>query len=112
MILDHYLIVKEWHHNFYPPADTIEKLLVWVRFLCLLIEYCDREFLMLIGERIGKPFKVDQATDQVLRGKYTRICVEVDITKSLLAQFKLRRRIRRIEYEGIHLVCFQRGVYG
>ena len=69
------------------------------------------EFLMRIGERIGRLVKVDQAIDQVLRGKYARICVEVDITKPLLERFKLRRRIRRIEYEGIHLVCFQCEVY-
>lgn len=40
------------------------------------------------------------------------MCVEVDITKPLLSKFKLRRRIRRIEYEGIHLICFNCGVYG
>lgn len=30
----------------------------------------------------------------------------------LLSKFKLRRRVRRIEYEGIHLICFKCGVYG
>ncbi|XVF65823.1 hypothetical protein PTKIN_Ptkin09bG0281600 [Pterospermum kingtungense] len=45
------------------------------------------------------------------RGKFARLCVEVDITKPLLSRFKLRRRVRRIEYEGIHLVCFQYGIY-
>ena len=63
---------------------------------------------MRIGEKIGKLVKVDQ----ILRGKYARLCVEVDITKLLLPRFKLRRIIRCIEYEVIYLVCFQCGVFG
>ncbi|XVF47835.1 hypothetical protein PTKIN_Ptkin03bG0142800 [Pterospermum kingtungense] len=112
MIMDHYLIVKEWFPNFDPSSDPTEKVLVWVRFLCLPIEYYDQAFLIEVGEKIGRPVKIDQATDQVSRGKFARLCVEVDITKPLLAKFKLRRRIHRIKYEGIHLVCFQCGVYG
>lgn len=41
MILDHYLIVKSWTLNFDPYADTTEKVLVWVRFPYLPIEYFD-----------------------------------------------------------------------
>ncbi|XP_073015397.1 uncharacterized protein [Primulina eburnea] len=112
MVLDHYLIVKEWSPNFDPRSDSTEKLLVWVRFPCLPIEYYDQEFLMKIGNKIGRPIRVDQATSMVSRGKFARMCVEVDITKPLLAKFKLRRRVRKIEYEGIHLICFDCGVYG
>lgn len=46
------------------------------------------------------------------RGRYARILVEVDITKPLLSKFKLKNKIRIIEYEGIHLVCFKCGIYG
>ncbi|XVF50455.1 hypothetical protein PTKIN_Ptkin04bG0102100 [Pterospermum kingtungense] len=67
---------------------------------------------MKIDEKIGRPICVDQATDLVSKGKFARLCVEIDITKPLLVKFKLRRRIRKIEYEGIHLVCFNCGVYG
>lgn len=38
--------------------------------------------------------------------------MEVDITKPLLTQFRMKKRVRRIEYEGIHLVCFGCGVVG
>ena len=30
----------------------------------------------------------------------------------MMSKFKLRQRIRRLEYEGIHLVCFGCGLYG
>ncbi|XVF70860.1 hypothetical protein PTKIN_Ptkin11bG0196300 [Pterospermum kingtungense] len=67
---------------------------------------------MKVGAKIGRPIRFDQATDLVSRRKFARLCVEVDITKQLLSKFKLHRRVRRIEYEGIHLVCFSCGVYG
>ncbi|XVF69877.1 hypothetical protein PTKIN_Ptkin11bG0116100 [Pterospermum kingtungense] len=112
MILDHYLIVKEWSHNFDSALDYTKKVLVWVRFPYLLIEYYDRDFLMKVSEKIRKPIRVDHTTSLVSRGKFAKLCVEVDITKPFLSKFKLRRKIRKIEYKGIHLVCFHYGVYG
>ena len=112
MVMEHYLIVKEWTPNFDPMVDVTERVIVWVRFPCLPIEYYDQEFLMKVGEKIGKPIRIDRTTGLVSRGKFARLCVEVDITKPLMSKFKLRRRVRRIEYEGIHLVCFNCGVYG
>lgn len=55
---------------------------------------------------------IDQSTVTASRGHFARICVEVDFAKRLLPKFKLKKRIRRIEYEGIHLERFHCGVYG
>lgn len=41
-----------------------------------------------------------------MRGLFARICLELDITKTLLAKFKLKRIIRMMEYGGFPLVCF------
>lgn len=98
--------------NFDLFANVMEKILAWVRFPYLPIEYYDTAFLMRVGKLIGEPMKVDQATGSVSRGKFARICVEVDLTKPLLSKFKLRNQIRRIEYQGLHLICFGCGVYG
>ena len=38
--------------------------------------------------------------------------MEVDLLKPQVSKFKLRQRIRRLEYEGIHLVCLGYGLYG
>lgn len=112
IILDHYLLVKEWEPEFEPMTDKTEKIVVWVRFPCLPIELFDYAFLKKVGEKIGKPIRADHSTDSATRGRFARICVEVDITKPLLTQFKMKKRVRRIEYEGIHLVCFGCGVVG
>lgn len=67
---------------------------------------------MRLGRCIGNFVRIDDATLCASRGKYTRMCVEVDLTEPLLVKFQLRRRIERIEYEGMHLVCFECGYYG
>lgn len=112
MILEHYLTVQDWRPNFDPHTDKTERVLVWVHFPDLPVEYFDYNFLMRIGELIGEPKNIDEATSLVSRGRFARMCIEVDITKPLLSKYKLRRRVRRIEYEGIHLVCFNCGTYG
>ncbi|XP_031131947.1 uncharacterized protein LOC116033335 [Ipomoea triloba] len=112
MILDHYLVVKEWSPNFDPTTDKTENLLVWVRFPCLPIEYFNFRFLEKVGKKIGRPIKADMNTSTGSRGRFARILVEVDISKPLLSKFKLKKRIRIIEYEGLHLVCFRCGIYG
>ncbi|CAN1130934.1 hypothetical protein LINPERHAP2_LOCUS6119 [Linum perenne] len=46
------------------------------------------------------------------RGNYARICVRVDLSKKLLSKYKLLHRIRRVENEGLHVICFKCGIYG
>ena len=59
MVLDHYLIIKQWFLNFDHFSDTTERMLVWERLPYLPIEYYDREFLLEVGKKIGKPVRVD-----------------------------------------------------
>ena len=54
---------------------------------------------------------MDKTTSIRTRENYARICVEMDLTKPVLAKFKLRRRIMRIAYEGLHLICLLCGQY-
>ena len=66
---------------------------------------------MRVRGKISKPMKIDAATGQVSRGHFARICVEVDLGKPLILKFELRRRVRWIEYEGLHLMCFKCGMF-
>ncbi|CAN1180883.1 hypothetical protein LINPERHAP2_LOCUS35023 [Linum perenne] len=40
------------------------------------------------------------------------MCVEIDLHKPLVSKYRLHRRVRRIEYEGLHEICFTCGRYG
>ncbi|KAG5253172.1 receptor protein [Salix suchowensis] len=112
MVTDHYLTIRTWHPNFDPFEATIDKVAVWVRLPELALEYYDTAVLWKIGDKIGKTLKIDRTTSVGMRGNFARLCVEVDLTKPLLAKFKLRRRVRRIMYEGLHSICFHCGQYG
>ncbi|KAJ1443649.1 hypothetical protein SESBI_00237 [Sesbania bispinosa] len=46
------------------------------------------------------------------RAKFARIFIEIDLNKILISQFSLEKRIYNVEYEGLHLICFQYGRYG
>ncbi|GAU10508.1 hypothetical protein TSUD_420790 [Trifolium subterraneum] len=111
-IYDHYLTVKEWSPNFQPESDTIEEVAVWVRISGLPIEYYDSEILHFIGNRMGKTVKVDKNTLTQERGKYARLCVQVNLSKPLLAMFSIKDRKYKIEYEGLHLLCITCGRFG
>uniref|UniRef100_A0A2C9W6H0 CCHC-type domain-containing protein n=1 Tax=Manihot esculenta TaxID=3983 RepID=A0A2C9W6H0_MANES len=112
VIADHYLTISRWCSEFDPFQATFEKLTVWIRFPCLPIEYYDENFLMRVGAKVGKPIRVDTRTSLVSRGRFARMCVEVDLSKPLLSKFKLQKRIRKIEYEGLHMICFKCGRFG
>lgn len=114
LIANHYLTVQQWRPNFDPDQETIKKVVVWIwiRIPHLPIEYYDKALLRRIGNRLGKTMKVDVATEKASRAKYARLTVKVDLTKPLIAKFRMRRRIWRLEYEGIHLICFRCGKYG
>ncbi|CAN1120861.1 hypothetical protein LINPERHAP1_LOCUS17247 [Linum perenne] len=112
MIGDHYVVLQNWRPYFRPEASTLSTLRVWVRLPGLPIEYFDAAILQTIGDKIGSTVRIDHTTLQGNRGKFARICVEVDLLKPLLSKYRLRRRVRGIEYEGLHTICFSCGCFG
>ncbi|XP_058733917.1 uncharacterized protein LOC131605593 [Vicia villosa] len=111
-IYDHYLTVKDWRPNFKSESDTIDEVAVWVRISGLPIEYYDPRALTEFGNRIGRTIKVDKTTIKQERGKYARVCVAVNLTKPLLAMFKIKGSSYKVEYEGLHMLCLVCGRYG
>jgi len=102
MIGDNYVMIREWVPNFVPKEDNVAKLIAWVRIPRLSVEYFNKNFLLhKIGQKIGRVLKVDNTTTNVERGQYTRLCVDVDLTKPLLSKFQLNGRIWGIQHEGL-----------
>lgn len=90
----------------------MKKLAVWVWFPNMPMEYYNPIWLLGMGHRIGTPLRVDVSTNSAGRGRYARLCVEIDLSKPLFSKFRLRRKVKRIEYEGIHVICFSCERYG
>lgn len=112
IVMGHYLTVTKWRPNFRPSTETISSTLVWVRFPELPIELFDEEVLSYMGDAIGKTIKVDDTTVAVSRGRYARVCVEIDLNAPLVPVIKVLGSLQRVEYEGLHLICFECGRYG
>ncbi|XP_028757252.1 uncharacterized protein LOC114716409 [Neltuma alba] len=113
MVSNRYLVVQRWRPNFDPwSADLQKKIAVWIRIPLLPLEFFNAESLKMIGSLIGRALKIDRVTYGSERGKYARICVEIDIKKRLKSAVNIFGRCRCVEYEGLHLICFCCGKYG
>ncbi|CAL9017993.1 unnamed protein product [Prunus brigantina] len=84
----------------------------WVRIIGLHVEWFRPEAMLRIGDLLGTTFKVNSNTVAQVRGKYARVCVEIDLTQPLKAFVQVEDNWFGLEYEGIHLVCFACGCYG
>lgn len=112
MVADHYLLVQRWRPNFLKNADTVRRIAVWLRIPELPLELYNDKFLWRLGSTIGCMLKIDHLTSIHSRGKFARICVEVDLSKKLVPKVMVRGELLNVEYEGLHAICFSCGMYG
>ncbi|KAK0603978.1 hypothetical protein LWI29_010831 [Acer saccharum] len=85
---------------------------IWVRLSKLPMEWMVSDLLWSIGGMLGRMCKVDPITENQARGRFARICVEIDITKPLLGSLSIEDRSIRVEYESLGLICFKCGRFG
>lgn len=111
-IADHYLIVQRWRPLFSLTATMAQKVAVWVRIPKLPVELCNEKFLSRVGATLGTMLKMDRTTSLYSRGKFARICVELDLDKPLVSHFSFCGMKLVLEYEGLHSICFRCGKYG
>lgn len=78
MMFDHYLAVMRWSPEFVSPNAKVDRTTVWIRFPGLNLVYYDESFLLALASVVGTPIKVDRNTLKVERGRFARICVEID----------------------------------
>ena len=79
---------------------------VWVRLPKLLIEYYEPSVLRDIGSAIGSVLKIDTHTTKKARGRFARLCVQVNFDKPLIKIIKTRGLEQPVQYEGINTLCF------
>lgn len=61
---------------------------------------------------MGKPIRVDYATNHLTRARYARVCVEIDLTKPILSKVWVGNHWQTILYENLHSLCFHCGRVG
>nr|XP_023911414.1 uncharacterized protein LOC112023031 [Quercus suber] len=85
---------------------------VWVRLCELPFELYETEVLKQIGESVGKVLRIDSHTAVEARGKYARLCIQIDINKPLVNTILIGRFEQPVSYEGLHNLCFSCGRLG
>ncbi|GLT67936.1 hypothetical protein SLA2020_402090 [Shorea laevis] len=108
------VVVRRWHPNFRVDSDVIEKINVWVRIPALPIWCYNDVGMQRVGEQLGKVLKMDYATKHAVRGKYAKVCVEIDLTKKLPGVVYVDGDSNGypVAYEGLDKICFECGWYG
>ncbi|KAL4346243.1 hypothetical protein AHAS_Ahas11G0358900 [Arachis hypogaea] len=96
-----YLIVQRWLPFFLKSEKVVKKVTAWVRIPNLPIQLYNHRFLWRVGSAIGTILKVDRATSLHSRGRFARICVEIDLTKKLVPRISVLGSMLNIEYEGL-----------
>lgn len=88
-------LVRKWH-NF--VAFTLETFLqtflretphaaIWVQFHNLPVEFWEGETLETIAGQLGTLIKIDEFTSNLVRSKYARVCINIDLSKPLCHGF-------------------------
>ncbi|KAI9082949.1 hypothetical protein K1719_035092 [Acacia pycnantha] len=88
---------------------SIEVFDSWVRLPDLPAPLFDKKFLLNLGNSIGKAIRLDIHTAQRARGKFVRMCVELDLTKPLVPEFNVEGQILSVEYESLGSLCSKCG---
>lgn len=112
MIGENYLHVQRWKSNFRADKAEISSLPVWIRFHVLPVEYYTESWLQRARNQIGRTIKVDLVTLIASRGKFAKVCVDVDPSKPLKLAYRTRPEHWKLQYEGLHEICFYCGRYG
>lgn len=112
MIFDHYLAIQTWSKSFISPAAQVTKTLAWIRIPGLSVAFYDESFIMSVAQVIGKPVRLDMNTLRGERGRFARICVELDLTKPVIGKIMIEDYWYKVVYEGLHVICTKCGCYG
>nr|POE78689.1 hypothetical protein CFP56_66566 [Quercus suber] len=65
-----------------------------------------------IGNAIGPVLRVDSNTATEARGRFARICIQVNLDKPLITSILLEGVVQEVRYEGISTLCFSCGRVG
>ncbi|XP_050254840.1 uncharacterized protein LOC126700672 [Quercus robur] len=109
---ENFLSLRRWEPNFKPTKASCSLVAVWIRLPELPFEYYELAALKEIGNAIGPVLRIDSNTASEARGRYARICVQIDLGKPLINQILLEGLVQEIQYEGVRSLCFACGRVG
>ncbi|XP_019167081.1 PREDICTED: uncharacterized protein LOC109162836 [Ipomoea nil] len=105
-VFDRYVVLQRWKPNFDQANTKAENMAVCVRLPGLSMESFSEDIIKHILYQVGTPLKLDRTTAGVERGCFVRAVIEIDLSKPLVSTVNIGSKIERIEFEGLHTICF------
>ena len=102
-----FLTIHCWSPGFRPSEANISTTTIWARLPELPIELYDMNTLRRIGNQLGSLLKVDARTMDNKRGRFGRLCVQINLEQPLTSRVCIDDMIQKIQYEGISTICFE-----
>ncbi|CAL8138480.1 unnamed protein product [Prunus armeniaca] len=118
-LVNYYFVVRfeleedlNFRPGFCPATEKITRMAAWIRVSAIQLECFDVWALKRIGNLLGKLLKIDALTTSQNRGKFARLCVELDLSRPLEAFVQINNVWYNVEYEGLLDICYMCGCYG
>nr|XP_023911415.1 uncharacterized protein LOC112023033 [Quercus suber]POF11677.1 uncharacterized protein CFP56_62253 [Quercus suber] len=111
-VAGHYLSIRRWEPNFQPSSANMSAVAMWIRLPELPIEYYEESVLRDIGRAVGPVLKVDTHTALEVRGRFARICVQVNLDEPIVKAIRVSGIRQPVQYEGLSSLCFSCGRVG
>ncbi|KAL8142619.1 hypothetical protein V2J09_015651 [Rumex salicifolius] len=112
LVFGHYVVIKPWSPNLNPLTDVVTNTPAWIRLMDLPVVFYEHNVLLQLASAVDVPIKVDHRTLFANKGRFARICVELDLTKPLKGTMVINGARTLIEYEGLHTICFRCDHFG
>lgn len=71
----------------------------------------DKEVLLQMVNKVEHAVKIDKTTMSVTRVCFARVCPS-RLEEAINPFIEVLGNLQRIEYEGLHIICFECGGYG
>ena len=106
---DHYLTIKPWEPNFKPSTANCSSVAVWARLPELPIKYYESRVPKNIGSALGPILRIDTQTTTEFKGRYARVCVQVNLDVPLTRAIRIGHLHQPVVYKGLNLLWFSYG---
>lgn len=85
------------------------KAITWVRIFNIPPQFYRESILLQIAQCLGEPIKTDASTYWRERGRYARLCLQVDVSKPIENDIIINDRRYVVVYENIPSLCYSCG---
>lgn len=110
------LQLSPWKPYFELAFAKLTIAAIWVQFHNLPVEFWGCETLETIASQLGTLLRIDELTTSLVRTKYARVCIEINLSKPLNKGFYIGDDIHCVFvvllYERLPTFCYVCGMIG